>query len=85
MSTDSDLLLEKESWRTTAIHLGQALERIRKLHKKRLYINNHGEFSVCDYCTALQRGVPADYPCGTIRVLEGRGEPLAVLAELPTK
>lgn len=62
---------ELESWRKTAIHLGSVIETVRKLHKKRLYINNHGEFYVCDYCTALQRGIPSDYPCGTVRVVEG--------------
>jgi hypothetical protein len=72
---------ELEIWRKTAIHLGSVIETVRKLHKKRLYINNHGEFAVCDYCTALQRGVPADYPCGTVRVIEG-SEYLAVHGEI---
>ena len=73
---------ELESWRDTAVYLGTVIETVRKLHKKRLYINNHGEFNVCDYCTALQRGVPADYPCGTIRVLEGRSGHLEVHGEV---
>ena len=74
---------ELESWHDVAVHLGTVIERIRKLHKKRLYINNHGEFTVCDYCTALQRGVPADYPCGTVRVIEG-SDHLAILGEVST-
>jgi hypothetical protein len=74
---------EESIWRDTAIHLGTVIERVRKLHVKRMYVNNHGVFYVCDYCTSLRAGVPTDYPCGTVRVIEG-SDHLAVLGEVST-
>lgn len=61
---------ELETWRKTAIHLASVIETVRKLHKKRQYINNYGEFYVCDHCTAIAK-MPYDYPCPTVRVIEG--------------
>lgn len=59
-----------QSWHDTAVALGKRIDTIRKLHKKRQYINNYGEFYVCDHCTAIAK-MPYDYPCPTVRIIEG--------------